>query len=82
MHEGLLSSEKIDTYVNSFVLHLNKHKEVLRKIFYIVDKLYTLSELLVSCLNPNKEFLDKFMKLINALSESVIFSQSLSNHLT
>ena len=65
-----------------FTSHLNKYKDVLRKVFYIVDKLYTLSEILVSSLTPNKKFSELFMKLINALSDSVIFSQSLSNHLT
>lgn len=63
-------------------MHLNRYKDILRKLFYSVDKLYTLSELVNSNGNQNKEFMKNFFKLINALSESVIFSQSLSNHLT
>ena len=44
----------MDMYVNAFTLHLNKYKDVLRKVFYIVDKLYTLTEILVSSITPNK----------------------------
>jgi len=72
----------MDVYVNSFTTHLLKYRDVLRKVFSIVDNLYNLSELLASSLNPNKQFTNEFMKLINALSLSIIFSQSLSNHLT
>jgi hypothetical protein len=61
---------------------MSKHKEVLRKMFSIVDKLYTVSELLVSGDVQYKAFSELLMKLINALSESAIFSQALSNHLT
>lgn len=72
----------MDVYVNSFTTHLLKYRDVLRKVFSIVDNLYNLSELLASSQNPNKQFTNEFMKLINALSLSIIFSQSLSNHLT
>jgi hypothetical protein len=58
----------MDVYVNSFTTHLLKYRDVLRKVFSIVDNLYNLSELLASSLNQNKQFINEFMKLINALS--------------
>lgn len=53
VHENL-NAEKFGSLFNKFIGMLSKSKDVLRKVFYNVDKLYTLSELLAAGLIPNK----------------------------